>query len=83
MLYQVLISNHGVPCETWEVDAPDPTNAISAIRIVRMEGSAHSQFDTYDVVDASETIGDDDALSYAMAIAATRMPALAERFEAS
>lgn len=78
MLYEIIITHRGVPCETWEAEARTRAEAIDACRADRIANNVHSLHDVYDAAPA-EVLTDDDAHDLALCLAALRMPALLER----
>lgn len=78
MLYEIIVTHRGVPCETWEAEAPTRAEAIDACRLDRILHDTHSLHDTYDAQPA-EVLTDDDAHDLAFCLAALRMPSLLER----
>lgn len=71
MHYEVIVSNQGVPFQTWQVDADEPitpADAINKCRRQRVEAGEHSDADRYDAVPALD-MSDDEALDVARLLA--------------
>lgn len=78
MLYEIIITHRGVPCETWEAEAPTRAEAIDACRAQRIADDEHDLHDTYDAVPA-EVLTDDEAHDLALCAAALHVPGLLAR----
>lgn len=78
MLYEIIVTHRGVPCETWEAEALTRQDAVDACRAERIASRDHHWFDIYEAAPA-EVLTDDDAHNLALCIAATFVPQLLER----
>lgn len=78
MLYEIIITHRGVPCETWAADASTRAEAIDACRAQRIADNTHDVHDRYDA-NPAEVLTDDDAHELAFCLALARMPALWDR----
>jgi hypothetical protein len=82
MLYDIIVTRHGIPHQTWEVGGGQQDQAITAAQAVdacrteRIISGEHSVFDTYEA--SAFELAPDDAEQLVLIDAMRRMPALRE-----